>query len=306
MSKDQRPKDPAQDGIPRLIYLKRILQLCIFPVVTVVLGNVVILAVPQARETLLAFDEVKVLSSQGGFFILAFLLWMISAWYITRLLVGKRFQPDLVGRCSSPNFSTGVTKHLPRWLALVAGLPIAIALTLQGKPKALGGLLLALSAVVFGFLVFRRNLGRMLQQSWVDNSPTDDRSWLCTRTSGPDADPLRHEARHNFIVPAAKNGRLFLPDILAPLDGAFSTRGGRAATAEIDLLRLVAEPYCDHVAELRLPRPAKGSEREPSMNGMLNDASRKQMDGVLDAPGAASGAHVSLEENLALVRSWIR
>ena len=45
------------EGLPRLIYLARILNLCFFPLATVILGNLVILYVSQAQEALRAFDD---------------------------------------------------------------------------------------------------------------------------------------------------------------------------------------------------------------------------------------------------------
>ena len=42
--------DAGFRGIPRSIYLVRILSLCFFPIATVLLGDLVILYVPQAQE----------------------------------------------------------------------------------------------------------------------------------------------------------------------------------------------------------------------------------------------------------------
>jgi hypothetical protein len=156
-------------GIPRFIYLARILNLCLFPVATVVLGDLVILYVPQAQEALLAFDDAAgrwYITSQAFAFEVAYLLWMICAWYVARLLVGKRFEPDLVGACASPTFAAGVSKHLPRLLALLAGLPIIYYLL---KRQMLGLGLLSLGsciAVILG-LVFRRDWNRRGQREWI-------------------------------------------------------------------------------------------------------------------------------------------
>jgi hypothetical protein len=88
-----------------------------------VVGDVVLSAVGQAREALLAFSDDHA-HSQLLSFELGYVLWMVSAWYVARLLVGKRFEPDLIGVCSSPGFAQGLTPWLPRLLALTAGLPI--------------------------------------------------------------------------------------------------------------------------------------------------------------------------------------
>src|SRR5262249_49543281 len=93
----------------------------------------------------------------------------ISAWYVARLLVGKRFDPDLVGVCCSPRFARGVTKHMPRVLAVVAGLPIAAYQTFSGVPvvRSLGIVSLVVCVLVFAGLVFRRSWGRRRNQKWV-------------------------------------------------------------------------------------------------------------------------------------------
>ena len=156
-------------GIPRLVYLGRILYLCFFPVATVALGDVAVCLVPQAQEALLAFGDGPRLISQAISFELGYIAWMISAWYVARLLVGKRFDPDLVGVCCSPKFARGVTKHLPRVLAVVAGLPIAVFQTFSRVPvvQILGGVSLVVCALVFVGLVFRRSWGRRRNQKWV-------------------------------------------------------------------------------------------------------------------------------------------
>src|ERR1700730_3438224 len=100
-------------GIPRLIYLGRVLGLCFYPVAAVLIGDLVLLLVPQAREALLAFGDNGQFATQAIAFEIAFVLWMISAWYVARLLVGRRFNPDLIGKCSKPRFAVNVTKWLP-------------------------------------------------------------------------------------------------------------------------------------------------------------------------------------------------
>ena len=117
------PASAPADGIPRPIYLARVLWLCFFPVFTVVVGDFVLIFVAQAREALVAFNDEHA-HSQLIAFALAYALWMVSAWYVARLLLGKRFKPDLIGQCSSPLFARRVAKGLPRTLAIVAGLPV--------------------------------------------------------------------------------------------------------------------------------------------------------------------------------------
>jgi hypothetical protein len=110
-------------GIPPLIYLGRVLWLCFFPVFTVLVGDLVLIFVAQAREALVAFNDEHV-HSQLLAFAIAYALWMVSAWYVARILLGKRFEPDLLGKCRSARFARNLAKGLPRALALVAGLPV--------------------------------------------------------------------------------------------------------------------------------------------------------------------------------------
>lgn len=158
-------------GIPRTIYLARILNLCFFPVATVLLGDLAILCVPQAQEALLAFDDAAgrwYITSQAFAFEFAYVVWMISAWYVARLLVGKRFEPDLVGTCCSPGFAAGVSKHLPRLLALCAGIPVIYYL-LKRQMLGLGLLSMGSCIVVTLGLVFRRHWSRRQQNDWTIN-----------------------------------------------------------------------------------------------------------------------------------------
>lgn len=158
-------------GLPRLIYLARILNLCFFPLVTVILGNLVILYVSQAKEALRAFDDGLNdrwhVTPQSFSFVVAYTMWMMSAWYVARLLVGKRFDPDLVGACRSPAFATGVAKHLPRLLALAAGVPIAVSLLRTPQLLGLGVASSVICVAVFVGLVFRRSWGQRNGQKWV-------------------------------------------------------------------------------------------------------------------------------------------
>jgi hypothetical protein len=160
-------------GLPRLIYLARMLTLCFFPLATVTLGNLVILCVSQAQEALLAFDDGAEarwrMTSQAFSFEVSYVMWMVSAWYVARLLVGKRFDPDLVGTCSSPQFANLVAKQLPRLLALFAGLPIALFLLRHPQLLGLGVGSILVCIVVFVGLVFRRPLAQLRQHQWIHN-----------------------------------------------------------------------------------------------------------------------------------------
>ena len=159
---------PPATGIPRLTYLGRVLQLCFFPVLTVFAGVIVFWVVPQAREALHAFGDEHRISEQA-FFELAFVLWLLSAWYVARLLVGKRFEPDLIGSCISASFAQAVALWLPRALALIAGIAVTWLIARDTHQWGLVALLAVTCAVTFGLLVFRRQIGRLRNQRWVQH-----------------------------------------------------------------------------------------------------------------------------------------
>ncbi|MGH8199592.1 MAG: hypothetical protein ACREVO_04410 [Steroidobacteraceae bacterium] len=155
------------EDIPRLIYLTRVLRLCLFPVATVLLGDIVLLFVPQARETLRAFGDGSRFVSQIIALWVAYALWMVSAWYVARLLLGRRFQPDLVGICRSPVFAQQVARWLPRSLAVLAALPVPINLLRDPGLRLTGALLILTGALVLLGLVFRRQWAQSRQDAWV-------------------------------------------------------------------------------------------------------------------------------------------
>jgi hypothetical protein len=163
---------PQQNGLPQgdvppLIYLARVLNLCIFPVLTVLLGVFMMLFVSQVREALLAIPGRKL---QAVTFEIAFLAWMLSAWYVARLLVGRRFQPDLVGLCRSPGFARAVALWLPRVLALIAGVPVAgWVFRNHIEPPWLGPTLMVSWLVVLLAVVFRRPVAAYLGRGWLED-----------------------------------------------------------------------------------------------------------------------------------------
>lgn len=155
------------EDIPRLIYLARVLRLCLFPVATVLLGDIVLLFVPQARETLRAFGDGSRFVSQIIALWAAYVLWMLSAWYVSRLLLGRRFQPDLVGICSSPAFAQKVALWLPRLLAVLAALPVPINLLRDPELRLTGALLILTGILVLLGLVFRRQWAKSRNDEWA-------------------------------------------------------------------------------------------------------------------------------------------
>jgi hypothetical protein len=155
--------------IPRLIYLARVLRLCCFPVATVLLGNVVLLFVAQAQEAVRAFGDGTpfVSVSQVIALWLAYVLWMLSAWYVARLLLGRRFKPDLVGICRSAGFARKLARWLPRILAMLAALPVPLNLLHDPKLRRTGTLLILTGGVILLGLVFRRPWAQRHNQQWV-------------------------------------------------------------------------------------------------------------------------------------------
>jgi len=92
---------------------------------------------------------------------------MLSAWYVARLLLGRRFEPDLVGICRSASFAKRVAHWLPRILAVLAALPVPIDLIRDPERLLTGALLTATGVLVLVGLVFRRQWAQQRNQKWV-------------------------------------------------------------------------------------------------------------------------------------------
>lgn len=145
---------PAAEGdVPWMLYLLRVLGLCAFPVGIVLAGVVVLLGLDQAQETLLALE---VSSLQTAILAAAFGLWLLLAWYTSRLLLDRRFKPDTLGDCTHPRFALALRRWLPRALILGGGLPIAGFFLLQSRERLIGVLLLAVTAALYLFAWKRR------------------------------------------------------------------------------------------------------------------------------------------------------
>lgn len=146
------PAAPTGD-VPRMLYLLRVLVLCAFPVGIVIAGVAVLLGLEQARETLLALE---VGSVQTALLFFAFGLWLLTAWYVSRLLLDRRFQPDTLGECTHPGFAGPLRRWLPRGLILGGGLPIAAFFLMQERERLIGVGLLVLTAGLAVFVWRRR------------------------------------------------------------------------------------------------------------------------------------------------------
>lgn len=161
-----------RENLPRLLYLARILQLCFFPVVTVLVGDVVLLFVPQAQEALRAFGDRPRFESQVVALWVAYVLWLLSAWYVARLLLGRRFEPDLVGICRSPGFARRVAHWLPRILAVIAAVPVPFNLLRDPDLRMTGAVLSATGGLVLLGLVFRRQWAKSYHHAWLSRWQT--------------------------------------------------------------------------------------------------------------------------------------
>lgn len=160
-----QPAPPPEGDVPRVLYLLRVLWLCLFPVGIVGVGVATLLGLEQARETLLALE---VGSMQTAVLVAAFALWLLLAWYTSRLLLDRCFKPDTLGECTHPTFAEGLRRWLPRALVLGGGLPIALFFLLQTRERLIGVALLAVTAALYVFVVKRRAwLLRLGATSWL-------------------------------------------------------------------------------------------------------------------------------------------
>lgn len=149
---------PGRPPMPptRLDMLARLLWLCFYSVAMVAGGNAM-LVLPQIREGLWAFDDGDGDSlRRQAIFVVAFLYWAVTTWYVARLTLGRRFPNDSVG--SSSPFVHSVAQWLPRLLALAACLPLALFLLGTGKHGLLAGVLIVVSLLFIVFTWGRRRL----------------------------------------------------------------------------------------------------------------------------------------------------
>lgn len=132
------------------------------------------------------------------------------------------------------------------------------------------------------------------------NSPSQVDDWLC-RDAPTAADALPIDGRRYRAT------RLGLDEIAAPPVGILASNAARGRDSTVELIRRVGG--CGQVAELRLP--AVKGERPPSMNWMLNDRSRAQIDAMLQeqlsiTDPAVGAAQAQLVAHLRQARSWMQ
>jgi hypothetical protein len=137
----------------------RALYLSFFSFLTIGLG-IVLIAIPEVRETLEAFDLESPVKTV--YFALGQLYWAVCAWFCARLVLERRFLPyEPLVPCVSPSFAAGVVQWLPRVLGVLAALPMALVMFMA--PSGSLPFWLRLTPVAMGLffllaVVFRRRL----------------------------------------------------------------------------------------------------------------------------------------------------
>lgn len=143
----------------RIRVLRRMVWLVLFSTLTVVLGNIVLLSVPQARETLLAIEDGTPLEMWLRFalFCGAYLYWAFTAWLVARLMVGRRFARDIVQPpAGSENFADLCARWIPRGLGLLSTVPLVV--TMLAANLVFGLIMAALAAAFAAFLIWRHTV----------------------------------------------------------------------------------------------------------------------------------------------------
>lgn len=158
---------PAQPT--RWHVLTRMVALC-FTSIAMVLGGNLMLALPQIREGLWAFDD-----RTGGnwerqaCFVLAYLFWAATVWYVSRLALGRRFPNDSVG--SDQPYVHAIAKWLPRLLGLAACLPLALFTAGTRRHTVLAIVLMVTSLAFLVFTWRRREWISRLRPGTIDRLP---------------------------------------------------------------------------------------------------------------------------------------
>jgi hypothetical protein len=185
------PRAPrATNQITRFTFLRRTLLLNFYPVLTVAAGNIILLAVPQAREALGAFSKPGKLAEAEQtlwanpsywIFIAALAYWSLTAWYCARLLLAKRFAVDNVGHCAHHGFAAATNAWLPRVLGLLSCVPITAWFALPDAPP---GAWLAPALYTGAFLVLVV-LRRRLLNRWLGRQAVASQAWARSRGTAP-------------------------------------------------------------------------------------------------------------------------
>lgn len=132
------------------------------------------------------------------------------------------------------------------------------------------------------------------------NGPSEVDDWLCRDApQAADAQPVdgrRYRARG-----------VTLHEVAAPPRGILHSNGARGQDSTVELIKRIGG--CGQVAELRLP--AVKDQRPPSMNWMLNKASRDFIDAALleklpVADSAVGPAQAQLNAHLRQAKGWLQ
>jgi len=132
------------------------------------------------------------------------------------------------------------------------------------------------------------------------NSPSQVDDWLCRDApQAADAQPL--DGRRYRAT------QMGLNEVLAPPQGILNSNDARGRDSATELIKRIGG--CGQVAELRLP--AINGERPPSMNWMLNSASRAQIDAALlekqpITDASVGPAQAQLVAHLRQAKRWIQ
>ena len=152
-------------GLTRTAFLAGALNLCLYPVLMTLAGNVILLGLEQARETLVAFGAPDgagapdPLASAGyALFVVALAYWAFASWYCARIMLGKRFPRDRLRPCIDDRFASLVGRWLPRLLGLLGVVPITVFFVLATPSPRYWVALAATAAAFLAFMVFRREL----------------------------------------------------------------------------------------------------------------------------------------------------
>ena len=180
------PPPPRPNRVTRFTFFRRTLLLNFYPVLTVAAGNIILLAVPQAREALGAFRNVGAAEADRHslwanpsywIFIAALAYWSLTAWYCARLLLARRFAVDNVGQCDHHGFAAAVNTWLPRALGLLSCVPITAWFALPGAPP---GAWLA-PALYTGAFLMLAVLRRRLVNRWLGRQALPALAWARSR-----------------------------------------------------------------------------------------------------------------------------
>lgn len=157
------------------VFMARTLKVLAFPVMTVLLGHLVLFNIEQAQEAMQAALDDGPTSPAVWCFAAGYFVWSLSVWYTSRLLLSMRWQgpgdewSDPIGRCVSPTLAHRWVTWLPRALAMASSLPTVWVMWGRGQWWAAAAWSLASGALLLG-LVFRRNV---MHWAWRDAAQAD-------------------------------------------------------------------------------------------------------------------------------------